>query len=191
MRRLSRGGRRSAGGNYGGGACAVRQPGLHGQPGARQELPRKWAYSAYGRTGDYRYPKGSIRLWPERRRNCGKRRWSCWHEAELIIGIDQSTQGTKAMLLDGNGISPLCQVRTKTTPSWSMNGPWASQSGRNLSVINFGGKRTDEKAVWTPSAVACVGISNQRETAMAWNRSTGKPVYNAIVWQCARGEGDL
>ena len=36
-------------------------------------------------------------------------------------------------------------------------------------------------------AIKAVGISNQRETAMAWHRQTGKPVYRAIVWQCARG----
>ena len=45
-----------------------------------------------------------------------------------------------------------------------------------------------EKSGIDSHLVACVGISNQRETAMAWNKETGKPVYRAIVWQCARGE---
>ena len=43
------------------------------------------------------------------------------------------------------------------------------------------------KAGIDKDAVAGFGIGNQRETAMVWNRRTGLPVYNAIVWQCARG----
>lgn len=45
-----------------------------------------------------------------------------------------------------------------------------------------------EKADIAKSSIVGVGISNQRETVMAWERKSGKPVYPAIVWQCARAE---
>ena len=48
-------------------------------------------------------------------------------------------------------------------------------------------KNLVEKAGINKNDLAVLGISNQRETAMVWNRTTGKPVYNAVVWQCARG----
>ena len=104
-----------------------------------------------------------------------------------IIGIDQSTQGTKAMLFDGNGIL-LCRADKNHAQlvderGWVEHNPEEIYQNTLLVV-----KELMKKSGVDTSAVACVGISNQRETAMAWNRSTGKPVYNAIVWQCARGE---
>ena len=49
-------------------------------------------------------------------------------------------------------------------------------------------KNAVEKAGIDKKDVLGLGISNQRETAVCWNRRTGEPVYNAIVWQCARGD---
>ena len=47
------------------------------------------------------------------------------------------------------------------------------------------------KASISPQQVVSAGISNQRETAMIWSRKSGKPIYNAIVWQCPRGEKNV
>ena len=47
-------------------------------------------------------------------------------------------------------------------------------------------KKTVEKAGVSPSEIAAVGITNQRETVIVWDKFTGKPVFNAIVWQCRR-----
>jgi glycerol kinase len=104
-----------------------------------------------------------------------------------VIGIDQSTQGTKAMLFDEAG-SLVCRTDKSHTQFVDQQG-WIEHDpeeiyGNTLWVV----KELMEKSGIDPLLVACVGISNQRETAMAWNRKTGKPVYRAIVWQCARGE---
>lgn len=104
-----------------------------------------------------------------------------------VMGIDQSTQGTKAMLFDEAG-SLVCRTDKGHTQFVDQQG-WIEHDPeeiyRNtLCVV----KELMEKSGVDPLSVACVGISNQRETAMAWNRKTGRPVHRAIVWQCARGE---
>ncbi|MGL5146372.1 MAG: FGGY family carbohydrate kinase, partial [Plesiomonas shigelloides] len=55
---------------------------------------------------------------------------------------------------------------------------WASQSSTLIEVLARAGIHADQ--------VAAIGISNQRETTIIWDKATGKPVYNAIVWQCRR-----
>lgn len=104
-----------------------------------------------------------------------------------IIGIDQSTQGTKAMLFDGNGIL-LCRADKNHAQLVDERGRVEHNPEEIYQNTLLVAEELLKKSGADRSAVACVGISNQRETAVAWNRSTGKPVYNAIVWQCARGE---
>jgi glycerol kinase len=55
---------------------------------------------------------------------------------------------------------------------------WASQSSTLVEAL--------AKADISSDQIAAIGITNQRETAMVWERETGKPIYNAIVWQCRR-----
>lgn len=55
---------------------------------------------------------------------------------------------------------------------------WGSQSGVLREVLETTSVRPDE--------IAAIGITNQRETTVVWDKNTGKPVYNAIVWQCRR-----
>ena len=106
---------------------------------------------------------------------------------KFIIGIDQSTQGTKAILFDEKG--NLLQRTDRSHAQLVDERGWVEHDPeeiyRNTLLVV---EELLEKSGVDREAVACVGISNQRETAMAWNRNTGKPVYNAIVWQCARGE---
>ena len=66
-------------------------------------------------------------------------------------------------------------------PGWVEHDPRdivASQLGSYREALALAGITADE--------IAAVGIANQRETAIVWDRFTGKPVYNAIVWQCRR-----
>lgn len=104
-----------------------------------------------------------------------------------IIGIDQSTQGTKAMLFDQEGTILLRRDKSHAQlvdeRGWVEHNPEEIYQNTLETVKNL---LNDSKV--DREAIACVGISNQRETALAWNRRTGKAVYNAIVWQCARGE---
>ena len=106
--------------------------------------------------------------------------------AAYILGIDQSTQGTKALLFDETG-QLLCRAdrphrQLIDERGWVEHDP--EEIFRNtLEVV----RAVVEKAGVEPGRLQAVGISNQRETAMIWDRSTGRPVYNAVVWQCSRG----
>lgn len=103
-----------------------------------------------------------------------------------VLGIDQSTQGTKALLFDTAGKlicrSDLAHRQIIDERGWvehDLNEIYAN----TVQVV----KDLVEKAGIDKSQLAVLGISNQRETAACWNKKTGEPVYNAIVWQCARG----
>lgn len=102
-----------------------------------------------------------------------------------IVSIDQSTQGTKALLFDGQG--KLC-MRTDLPHRQIISGRgWVSHDGEEIyrntiQVI----KNVLDLAGVNPDDVSGIGISNQRETGIMWERETGKPSGYAVVWQCAR-----
>lgn len=105
---------------------------------------------------------------------------------KYVLGIDQSTQGTKALLFDQEG-SLLCRCDLPhkqyiDEKGWVEHDPEEIYNNTVQTVKNL-----VEKAGIDKNEIAVLGISNQRETAMVWERATGKPVYNAVVWQCARG----
>lgn len=102
------------------------------------------------------------------------------------MGIDQSTQGTKALLFDEEGTlvcrSDVPHRQYIDERGWVEHDPEEIYAN-TISVI----KILVEKAGIDKNEIVTLGISNQRETALVWDRATGKPVYNAVVWQCARG----
>ena len=106
--------------------------------------------------------------------------------SRYVLGIDQSTQGTKALLFDEEGTlicrTDLPHKQYINEKGWVEHDPEEIYAN-TLAVV----KNLVEKAGINKNDLAVLGISNQRETAMVWNRTTGKPVYNAVVWQCARG----
>lgn len=106
--------------------------------------------------------------------------------AGYIIAIDQSTQSTKALLFDGAG-RILLRVDRPHRQLIDERGYVEHDPeeiyGNLLSLI----PELLQKSGVDPQEIRAVGISNQRETALMWDRATGKPVYNAVVWQCARG----
>lgn len=105
----------------------------------------------------------------------------------LILAIDQSTSATKAVLFDATG-----KVLDKATrehrqiypqPSWVEHD--AEEIWQNiLTVIREIAKRNSRKI----ARLAGLSITNQRETVLVFDRKTGKPLHNAIVWQCRRGD---
>ena len=106
--------------------------------------------------------------------------------AAYVLGIDQSTQGTKALVFSDTGRllarADLPHRQIIDEKGWVEHDP--EEIRRNtLQVVRM----VVEKAGINAADLKAVGISNQRETAMVWDRKTGKPIYNAIVWQCARG----
>lgn len=105
---------------------------------------------------------------------------------KYILAIDQSTSGTKALLFDEDarliGRSDLPHKQKISENGWVAHDPmeiWENTKGVARAIIEKTGINKDE--------VIGIGISNQRETALVWDRDTGLPVYDAIVWQCARG----
>lgn len=102
-----------------------------------------------------------------------------------IISIDQSTQGTKALLFDEEGNllhrTDLVHRQIINEKGWVSHDP--EEIYRNtIRVV----KNLMEETGTEPSLIKGVGISNQRETTLVWNRETGEPLTDAIVWQCAR-----
>lgn len=104
-----------------------------------------------------------------------------------ILAFDQSTQGTKGLLFDGAGrLAARCDRSHRQIvdeKGWVEHDP--EEIYRNTVAV---AKDVVEKAGIQKEEIAAIGISNQRETALVWDRRTGKPVYNAVVWQCPRGE---
>lgn len=104
-----------------------------------------------------------------------------------IIGIDQSTQGTKALLVDEAG--HLVHRADRSHEQKVDERGWVSHDPAEIArnVIAVARAVVEERGV-DPADIAGVGISNQRETTVAWNARTGEPVCDAIVWQCSRAQ---
>ena len=102
-----------------------------------------------------------------------------------VISIDQSTQGTKAILLDKDG-ALLCRVDKAHRQIINEKG-WVSQDPEEIyqNTIEII-RHLIRKTGIDKNLVAGIAISNQRETSLIWDATDGKPVANAIVWQCAR-----
>ena len=104
---------------------------------------------------------------------------------KYIIALDQGTTSSRAMLIDRAGC-PVASVQRPfpqiyPQPGWVEHDPleiWATEKRALAEVV--GAAHID------PKRIAALGITNQRETTILWDRSTGQPVCNAIVWQCRR-----
>ena len=104
---------------------------------------------------------------------------------KAILAIDQGTTGTTVAVMNARGALlgsvnyEFPQIYPK--PGWVEHDPeaiWAT--------VLKGIRAVFRKGLCRPADVACIGITNQRETALLWERRTGKPLGNAIVWQCRR-----
>ena len=105
--------------------------------------------------------------------------------ANFVLAIDQGTTGSTVALMDARG-----KLRASVNvefpqlypqPGWVEHRPadiWASV-GKALRAIQ-------RKKICKPGEIAAIGITNQRETSLLWDRQSGEPLNNAIVWQCRR-----
>ena len=102
-----------------------------------------------------------------------------------IISVDQSTQGTKALLFDESG--SLIKRADKSHRQIVNEKGWVSHDPMEIyeNTITVVKNLMEESGI-DPAQVVCAGISNQRETSLAWDRVTGETLGQAIVWQCAR-----
>jgi glycerol kinase len=107
---------------------------------------------------------------------------------KFILALDQGTTSSRAIIFDHKGtIKSLVQKEFKQyfpQPGWVEHDAeeiWQSQKEVAIEVL--------KKAGVTAENIAAIGITNQRETTVIWNRETGKPICNAIVWQDRRTSG--
>lgn len=104
---------------------------------------------------------------------------------QYLIGIDQSTQGTKALLFNKEG--KIIRRVDKSHRQMVNDKGWVSHDPLEIYENTLWTvRRLIEEAGIPKEEIAGVGISNQRETSLAWDRITGVPFGNAIVWQCSR-----
>jgi glycerol kinase len=104
---------------------------------------------------------------------------------KFILALDQGTTSSRAIVFDRNGL-PIVTAQKEfiqhyPKPGWVEHDPeeiWSTQAGVALEAITKAGIESVN--------IAAIGITNQRETTIVWNRKTGKPVHNAIVWQDRR-----
>ena len=102
-----------------------------------------------------------------------------------ILAIDQGTTGSTALLFDEEGrvVSTAYREVHQIYP----HPGWVDQDAKELYRTSLTvAQEALQKAGMTVSQVKVVGITNQRETTVVWDRHTGEPVSNAIVWQCRR-----
>ncbi len=105
--------------------------------------------------------------------------------ARYILSLDQGTTSSRAILFDdAQNIVEMAQrefPQLYPREGWVEHDPmeiWASQYAVMMEVIAKSGVNTTD--------IAAIGITNQRETTIVWDKQTGRPIYNAIVWQCRR-----
>lgn len=104
---------------------------------------------------------------------------------KYILALDEGTTSARAILFDKKGL-PVAFSQQEFTqycpkPSYVEQNPEEIFSAQYSSMLN-----AIEKANISPEEIAAIGITNQRETTILWDKNTGKPIFNAIVWQCRR-----
>jgi glycerol kinase len=104
---------------------------------------------------------------------------------QYILALDQGTTSSRAMLFDRQGnVVSVAQKEFRQIypqPGWVEHDPqeiWSTQAGVAAEAVTRAGVNG--------AAIASIGITNQRETTIVWDRDTGQPIYNAIVWQDRR-----
>lgn len=104
---------------------------------------------------------------------------------KYIMALDQGTTSSRCILFDKTG--KICSMAQKEftqiypEPGWVEHSPmeiWSSQLAVGIEAMAMLGVRAED--------IAGIGITNQRETTIVWNKYTGEPVFNAICWQCRR-----
>jgi glycerol kinase len=108
--------------------------------------------------------------------------------ARYILALDQGTTSSRAIVFDESGRSVASAQKEYPQlypqPGWVEHNPmdiWSSQISVAAEAIAKAGIRSSD--------LAAIGLTNQRETTLIWDRRTGQPIHNAIVWQCRRTAG--
>lgn len=105
----------------------------------------------------------------------------------FVLSVDQSTQGTKSLIFDATG-RMICRRDLPHKQLIDKNCGVSHDPIEIYKNLLQGVRDVVTQAGVDPQEIACLGISNQRETSLAWDRHTGEPVCGAIVWHCARAQ---
>ena len=109
---------------------------------------------------------------------------------KYIVALDQGTTSSRAVVVDENGkvvaVHGMEFPQIYPQPGWVEHDPAQILSSQVESL-----KKAVEKAAIDPKDIVGIGITNQRETTIIWDKTTGKPVCNAIVWQCRRTAAEI
>ena len=106
-------------------------------------------------------------------------------DKKYIISLDQGTTSSRAVIFD-NDANVVEKVQKEfpqiyPQPGWVEHDPMEIYASQYSVMIE-----TIAKSGISPKDIFAIGITNQRETTIVWDKNTGKPIYNAIVWQCRR-----
>ncbi|PZE22259.1 glycerol kinase GlpK [Paenibacillus xerothermodurans] len=107
---------------------------------------------------------------------------------QYILSLDQGTTNSRAILFDKNG--DIVYTAQREFPQYFPKPGWVEHNAQEIwsSVLAVIASCVSESGV-KPEQIAGIGITNQRETAVVWEKETGRPVYNAIVWQSRQTSG--
>ena len=104
---------------------------------------------------------------------------------DYILAIDQGTTSSRAIIFDA-ALTPIASAQEEFPQHFPASG-WVEHDPADLwSTVAATSRAALERAGLDASAIRAIGITNQRETTLVWDRHTGLPVYNAIVWQDRR-----
>jgi len=106
-------------------------------------------------------------------------------EEGIILALDEGTTTARAVAIDGKGA--IKGIGRRSFPQVYPSPGWVEQDPEALWRAQLRSVRASLRAAEAkPRNIICVGVTNQRETTVIWEKHTGKPLYNAIVWQCRR-----
>lgn len=104
---------------------------------------------------------------------------------KYIMALDAGTTSCRAILFDKEG--NIVRISQKEFTQYYPHSAWVEHDAMEIWGTMMGVMReVIETSLISPEDISCIGITNQRETTVVWNKETGKPIYNAIVWQCRR-----
>ena len=104
---------------------------------------------------------------------------------KYMVALDQGTTSSRCIVFDKNG--KICSMAQKELTQIYPQQGWVEQNPMEIWSTQYSVMAEAIATLGiTGEQIAGIGITNQRETTIVWNRHTGEPVYNAIVWQCRR-----
>ena len=100
-----------------------------------------------------------------------------------LLALDQGTTSSRAILFDEQ--QNIVRSAQREFPQIYLNSGWVEHDPMEIWNSQFAVMQEAAQGI-DPAMIAAIGITNQRETTLVWERATGRPIYNAIVWQCRR-----